>query len=64
MGINKSRARSAANRVSSRELPGGSSSLMLVMPRSAAGTNPLGNRGSSCMEPTKNRMAARAVVLR
>ena len=58
------RACSATARVSAKVLPGGSSSVIWVWPRSAAGTKPVGKSGTSEMEPTKNRPAHTAVTKR
>jgi hypothetical protein len=44
--------------------PGGSSRLIWVCARSAAGTKPVGSRPASMMEPTKKAPAALAVTRR
>ncbi|MNT04283.1 hypothetical protein D3C72_1388550 [compost metagenome] len=59
-----SRARAATACVSPRVEPGGSSRLICVCARSAAGTKPVGSSGTSAMAPTKNRAAAMAVMPR
>ena len=58
------RACSATARVSASVLPGGSSRLIWVWPRSAAGTKPVGSKGTSAIEPTKNRAAPVMVMAR
>ena len=52
------RSRSATARVSAKVEPGGSSTLICVCARSAAGTKPVGSSGTSEIEPTKNSAAA------
>ncbi len=63
-GAIRARARSAAASVSCSVLPGGSSILTAVWPRSAAGTKPLGSSGTSASDSPKNSSAALTVVRR
>ena len=58
------RARSAMTLVSASVEPGGSSRLIWVCARSAAGTKPVGSRPTSMIEQTKNTPAAIAVTRR
>ena len=58
------RAVSATLRVCASVLPGGSSMVICVWPRSAGGTKPVGSSGTSISEPTKKPMAARMVTRR
>ena len=58
------RAVSATLRVSSSVAPGGSSMVICVWPRSAGGTKPVGNSGTSSSEAKKKPMAARMVTRR
>ena len=60
----ETRARSATARVSAKVLPGGSSILICVWARSAGGTKPVGNNGTSAIEPMKKIAEASTVSLR
>ena len=58
------RAASVARAVSASVLPGGSSIVTWVWLRSAAGTKPVGNKGTSEIDPAKNSAAPMAVTSR
>ena len=57
-------AASAACRVSSRELAGGSSTLMFEKLPLGGGMNPIGSIGTSASDPARNTVAPAMVVLR
>ena len=59
-----SRACSAVAMVCLRVLPGGSSRYTWVWELSSGGMKPLGNKGTSMMEPMKNSVASTMVTKR